>query len=76
MSVLDILILYFLLSISFVQSLEKVVEEWLSYIFIFLSSKMSILLFKNYTCNSSWNTQIMYVEQKRLQILALNPVVS
>lgn len=38
MSVLDILILYFLLSISFVQSLEKVVEEWLSYIFIFLSS--------------------------------------
>lgn len=76
MSVLDILILYFLLSISFVQSLEKVVEEWLSCIFIFLSSQMSILLFNNYTCNSSWNTQIVYVEQKRLQILALNPVLS
>lgn len=76
MSVLDVLILYLLLNISFVQSLEKVVEDWLSYIFIFVSSQMSILLFKNYTCSSSWNTQIMYVEQQRLQILALNPVLS
>lgn len=79
MSVLDILILYFLLNISFVQHLGKVVEEWLSYIFIFififLSSLMSIL-FKNYTHNSFWNTQIMYVEQEGLQILALNPVLS
>lgn len=38
MSVLDILILYFLLNISFVQSLEKVVEELLSCIFSFLFS--------------------------------------
>lgn len=36
---------------------------------------MSILLSKNYTRNSVWNTQIMYVEQKILQNLALNQVL-
>lgn len=75
MITLDILILYFLLNFSFVQNMEKVVEEWLSCMFIFLSSQMNILLFKNYTYDPFWNTQIMYVEQKILQILALNPVL-
>lgn len=45
------------------------------YLYLSVSSQMSILLLKNYTRNSFWNTQIMYMEKKRLQILVLNPVL-